>query len=212
MFSKLRAALGSKKPSGGATFSWLVVGLGNPGREHEDQRHNIGFMAADRIAADYNFSEWKNKFSGLVSDGVLYRGPRILLLKPQTFMNLSGKSVAEAAKFYKIPHANIIVLHDELDLPLGKVRVKTGGGAAGHNGLKSIDADTGDQNYMRVRIGIGHPGEKSRVSGYVLSDFAGDERHVADLMVAGIARHLDDLLAGRDSEFMNKISDETKVK
>ena len=167
-------------------------------------------MALDRMQGDHRLSDWRNKFSGLISYGD-YMGVRLLLLKPQTYMNLSGKSVAEAARFYKIPLTNIIVLHDELDLPLGKVRTKTGGGAAGHNGLKSIDADLGDQSYRRVRIGIGHPGDKARVSGHVLSDFSGDERHLSDLMVAGISRHLDLLLEGKESEFMNKISDETKV-
>lgn len=205
-----RAAFGKKKSDGGATYSYLIVGLGNPDREHENNRHNIGFMALDRMQGDHRLSDWRNKFSGLISYGD-YMGVRLLLLKPQTYMNLSGKSVAEAARFYKIPLTNIIVLHDELDLPLGKVRTKTGGGAAGHNGLKSIDADLGDQSYRRVRIGIGHPGDKARVSGHVLSDFSGDERHLSDLMVAGISRHLDLLLEGKESEFMNKISDETKV-
>jgi PTH1 family peptidyl-tRNA hydrolase len=212
MFGKLKKALSGKKQGASASaFAWLVVGLGNPGAEHEDQRHNIGFMAADRMAADYNFADWRAKFQGFAAEGSL-NGQRVMLLKPQTYMNRSGQSVAEAARFYKIPPANIVVMHDELDLPLGKVRVKTGGGAAGHNGLKSIDADLGDQNYRRVRIGIGHPGEKSRVSGYVLSGFSGAERHTADIMVAAISRHIDLLLAGRESDFMTKISEETKVK
>lgn len=188
---------------------WLIVGLGNPDRDHEGKRHNIGFMAIDRIARDYNFSAEKNKFAGIVMDGSI-GGQKALLLKPQTYMNLSGKSVAEAAKFYKIPADHIIVLHDELDLPPGKIRVKTGGGAAGHNGLKSIDAMMGTQDYIRVRIGIGHPGRASMVSGYVLSDFGADERDAMDMMVALIARHLELLLKGREADFMSKIAADTK--
>jgi PTH1 family peptidyl-tRNA hydrolase len=210
MFERIRTALGGKSPSGGASFSWLVVGLGNPGSEYENNRHNIGFMVADRMARDYEFTPWRKKFQGEIADGNI-GSDRILLIKPQTFMNRSGQSVAAAANFYKIPAERIIVLHDELDLPLGKVRVKQGGGAAGHNGLKSIDADFGNPNYYRVRIGIGHPGEKSRVSGYVLSDFDKTETEMSDMIVAAISRHMDALLNGKDSEFMTKISEETKV-
>ncbi|MBU6235641.1 MAG: aminoacyl-tRNA hydrolase [Alphaproteobacteria bacterium] len=190
---------------------WLIVGLGNPDTEHEGNRHNIGFMALDRIAADGDLPEWRKKFHAHVNE-TGFRGQRALLMKPQTYMNRSGLSVAEAAKFYKIPVDKIIVLHDELDLPFGKVRVKKGGGAAGHNGLKSIDADFGSQDYWRIRIGIGHPGDKSRVSGYVLSDFTKEERHQADIVVAGISRHMDLMLAGKDAEFMTKVSEETKEK
>ncbi|MCB1538985.1 MAG: aminoacyl-tRNA hydrolase [Rhodospirillales bacterium] len=213
MFKKLRAALGSE-PSrstkqGGASLLWLIVGLGNPGREYADNRHNIGFMVADRLARDYEFAPWRAKFSAELAEGEIM-GNRALLLKPQTYMNCSGQAVAQTARFYKIPASRIVVLHDELDLPLGRVRTKTGGGAAGHNGLKSIDADFGDKNYHRVRIGIGHPGEKARVSGHVLSDFSAAERHGVDLLVAGVARHFDLLLAGRENDFMTKISEETK--
>jgi len=211
MFNRLRAALGKKPPSGGATYSWLIVGLGNPDREHENNRHNIGFMAVDRMQADHEFSDWKNKFSAQICERQGPDGQKIMLMKPQTYMNRSGQSVAEAARFYKIPVDRIIVLHDELDIPLGKVRTKQGGGPAGHNGLKSIDNDLGNQGYRRVRIGIGHPGDKARVSGYVLSDFASDERHLSDLIVAGISRHIDFLLNGKESDFMNKIQDETKA-
>ncbi len=211
MLSRMRAAL-RRSPSGAAaSYAWLIVGLGNPGREYEGNRHNIGFMAVDRIAGDYNFGPWKNKYSAEICEGAI-EGQRIMLMKPQTYMNLSGKSVAEAARFYKIPHANIIVLHDELDLPLGRVRTKTGGGAAGHNGLKSIDADTGDQNYRRVRLGIGHPGDKARVSGYVLSDFMDKERDLVDILCAAVSRQIELLLTGDESGFMTKISEETKVK
>lgn len=188
---------------------WLIVGLGNPDREHAGNRHNIGFMAVDRMAADEGFADWRKRFQGLVSEGQMGR-ERVILLKPQTYMNLSGRSVAEAARFYKIPSSKIVVLHDELDLPLGKVRVKTGGGAAGHNGLKSIDADFGDQNYVRVRMGIGHPGDRARVSGYVLSDFLDDERHKVDIIAAAVSRHVGQLLAGREADFMTKLSQEMK--
>lgn len=218
MWNWLHAAL-RKKFSGGVSVSevqqqevspvWLIVGLGNPDREHAGNRHNIGFMVLERMADDARAPDWRQKFKGLVTE--MQCGPdRALLLMPQTYMNLSGKSVAEAAKFYKIPPGKTIVLHDELDLPLGKIRTKTGGGAAGHNGLKSIDADTGNQNYHRVRIGIGHPGDKARVSGYVLSDFTKDERHTVDLVVAAIARHMDLLIAGREADFMTKVQAQTK--
>ncbi|HEY8963529.1 MAG TPA: aminoacyl-tRNA hydrolase [Alphaproteobacteria bacterium] len=192
-----------------AVQMWLIVGLGNPDSEHENNRHNIGFMAVDRIARDFDFGPEKNKFSGILQDGTI-GGEKVYLLKPQTYMNLSGKSVAEAAKFYKIPADHIIAMHDELDLPLGKVRVKIGGGAAGHNGLKSIDASLGTQDYGRVRIGIGHPGKASMVSGYVLSDFNAAERDQMDLLVAVMARHIELLLKGRDADFMSKIANDTK--
>lgn len=217
MWNWLHAAL-SKLKLGGVSHSedntkalpvWLIVGLGNPDREHEGNRHNIGFMALDRMADDANAAPWRSKFHGQITE-ITLAGERVLLLKPQTYMNRSGQSVAEAARFYKIPADKMIVLHDELDLPLCKVKVKLGGGAAGHNGLKSIDADTGNPNYWRVRMGIGHPGDKARVSGYVLSDFTQDERHKADILCAGISRHIDLMLKGRDADFMTKLSQETK--
>jgi len=218
MWNWLRAAIG-RYLSGGASVSdtqhdevipvWLIVGLGNPDREHTDNRHNVGFMALDRLADDFRLPAWRQKFSSHITEGQLGRD-RALLMKPQTYMNLSGRAVAEAARFYKIAPENIIVLHDELDLPPAKLRVKKGGGAAGHNGLKSIDADFGSQDYWRVRMGIGHPGDKARVSGYVLSDFTGDERHKIDLLNAAIARHIELLLGGRDADFMTKISQDTK--
>ncbi len=232
MWNKLRAAIG-RLLSGGALVSvpkykrirnemlrpeqvteeppvWLIVGLGNPDREHAGNRHNVGFMALDRLVYDGAFSDWKQKFQGLVSEGKIGQ-TRVLLLKPQTYMNLSGKSVQAAAQFYKVAPDKIIVLHDELDLPPAKVRTKFGGGAAGHNGLKSIDSTLGTQNYMRVRIGIGHPGDKARVSGYVLSDFTDDERNIIDLTLAAVSRHFDYLLGGRDADFMTKTAEDTKV-
>lgn len=205
MFNKIRAALGGKSPSGGANFSWLIVGLGNPGAEYEGNRHNIGFMVLDKLAGD-----WRKKYQGLIAEADV-GGNRVLLLKPQTYMNKSGLSVAAAANFYKIPAERIVVLHDELDLALGKMRTKQGGGHAGHNGLRSIDADFGNANYHRVRIGIGHPGDKNRVSGYVLSDFAKDEMDMRDAVIDAIADHIDLFVNGKDTDFMTKVSQKTKV-
>jgi PTH1 family peptidyl-tRNA hydrolase len=147
----------------------LFVGLGNPGREHARQRHNIGFMAVEAIADRHGFSPWRAKFRGLVSEGRL-GGDKVLLLKPQTYMNRSGDSVREAARFYKLETGDVTVFHDELDLAPGRVRVKAGGGHAGHNGLRSIHSAIGEA-YVRVRLGIGHPGDKAKVTGYVLHDF-----------------------------------------
>ena len=137
---------------------WLIVGLGNPGGSYARNRHNIGFMAADEIVRRHCFSPWRSKYQGQIAEGTI-AGEKVLVLKPETYMNLSGQSVAAAARFHKIPNGNVIALHDEIDLPPGKVRVKKGGGAAGHNGLKSIDAHLGN-DYWRVRLGIGHPGDK----------------------------------------------------
>ena len=147
----------------------LIVGLGNPGAEYAGHRHNVGFMAVDEIARHHNFPAFRQKFSALVSEGVV-DGEKLLLLKPQTFMNLSGDAVGQAAKFYKLTPADISVIHDELDLAPGKVRIKSGGGHGGHNGLRSIEAHLG-KDFVRVRIGIGHPGHKERVNPHVLSNF-----------------------------------------
>ena len=148
----------------------LFVGLGNPGREYAMNRHNVGFMAIDAIAATHDFPSWRKRFSGLAAEGKL-GGEPVLLFKPQTFMNESGRAVGEASRFYKLELGDVVVFHDELDLAPGKVRVKTGGGVAGHNGLKSLTAHIGN-DYVRVRIGIGHPGQKDRVTGHVLQNFA----------------------------------------
>jgi len=215
MFTKLRAALG-KIFSGGAFHShqtedrpmWLIVGLGNPDREYEGNRHNVGFMAVDRMAYDHGGSAWRGKFAAEIADARIGT-EKVLLMKPQTYMNNSGQSVAQAAKFYKIPADHIIVLYDELDLPTAKVRVKKGGGSAGHNGIKSIDACTGDANYWRVRIGIDRPQHKGQVSSYVLSDFDADARHDIDLVCASISRNIEDLLRGSDSDFMTRIAENT---
>lgn len=183
---------------------YLLTGLGNPGARYEHNRHNVGFMALDAIAAHHGFSGWTQKFQGLVCEGSV-NGKKVFLLKPQTFMNLSGESAGALARFYKIPAETIIVLHDELDLPPARLRVKRGGGHGGHNGLKSIDAHLG-ADYQRVRIGIGHPGDKDMVSPYVLSDFSKEEMPVMQSLCAAIARHISLLLDGNEAEFMNKIT------
>ena len=182
----------------------LIAGLGNPGAKYENNRHNVGFMAADAIARRHSFSPWSKKFHGLIAEGRI-GGDKVLLVKPQTFMNLSGQSVGEAMRFHKIPLSGLIVLYDELDLAPGKVRVKTGGGAGGHNGIRSIDAHCG-KDYRRVRIGIGHPGVKEMVTHHVLGDFAKADREWLDPLLDAIADNADKLVAGDDNGFMNKVS------
>tara|TARA_R100000005_G_scaffold96134_2_gene80918 strand:+ start:1873 stop:2478 length:606 start_codon:yes stop_codon:yes gene_type:complete len=182
----------------------LLVGLGNPGKGYEGNRHNFGFMAVDEIIRRHSFMPERVRFQGLVAEGTI-GGEKVLVLKPATYMNLSGQAVGEAARFYKIPHENIIVFHDELDLPLGKVRVKTGGGHGGNNGLRSIISHIGE-NFRRVRLGIGHPGEKHLVSGYVLKDFAKAEQPTAETIIDSVARHVALLLEGNASGFMNKLA------
>ncbi len=152
----------------------IIAGLGNPGAAYAGNRHNIGFMAADSVHRRHGFPPWRSRFQGHASEGMI-RGERCLLLKPQTYMNESGRSVGEAARFLKVPLERIVVLHDELDLPPARIRVKTGGGNAGNNGLRSITALLGN-DYRRVRLGIGHPGDKALVSNYVLADFAKSDR------------------------------------
>jgi PTH1 family peptidyl-tRNA hydrolase len=181
----------------------LLVGLGNPGSEHRRQRHNVGFMAVDAIAERHNFQPFRKRFQGEIAEGVL-DGTKTLLLKPQTYMNLSGKSVGEAAHFYKLPPAQVVVMHDELDLAAGKIRMKTGGGHAGHNGLRSVDAAIGP-NYRRLRIGIGHPG-KDRVLGYVLQNFAAEENDWLDPLLGAIAAEAGYLARGDDAGFMTKVA------
>jgi PTH1 family peptidyl-tRNA hydrolase len=187
---------------------WLITGLGNPGKQYEQNRHNIGFMVIDEIARSYGFSSFKSKYQGLVSEGTI-KGQKLVLLKPQTYMNLSGQSVGAAAKFYKIPPSQIIALHDELDLAPGKMRVKKGGGNAGHNGLKSMQAHLGTPDFVRVRLGIGHPGDKDRVSGYVLSDFAKNEQNWLNLLIGAVSDYLPLLINGQDTEFMSKVASQT---
>ncbi len=163
---------------------WLVVGLGNPGSDYAATRHNIGFMAVDALAAHERFS---SKFHGETASRSI-EGEKVILLKPMTFMNLSGKSVQAAMSFYKIPPENVIVLHDELDLPLGKIRIKQGGGANGHNGLKDIDQMVGP-DYWRIRLGIGHPGMKEQVHSHVLSRFTAEEQKLVDAVNVSLVKH-----------------------
>lgn len=185
----------------------LMVGLGNPGPKYTQNRHNVGFMALDRIAADHGFTPWRSRFQGETAEGRL-GDLRVTLLKPATFMNLSGQSVGEAMRYLKLTPAEVVVLHDELDLAPGKVRVKTGGGHAGHNGLRSIHQHIGEA-YRRLRIGIGHPGHKDRVAGYVLSDFAKSEEAGLDDLLRGISDGAAALAAADDARFMNAVAART---
>ena len=182
----------------------LWVGLGNPGAQYAGNRHNVGFMALDRIASDHGFGPWQGKFRGLVAEG-RFGSVRVALLKPQTFMNLSGESVRAAAGFWKLEPAAITVFHDELDLAPFRVRLKTGGGHAGHNGLRSIIQHLGD-GFHRVRLGIGHPGHKDRVAGYVLSDFAKAEGEGLDDLLRGVSDGAPALAAGDGARFLNAVS------
>src|SRR5882672_6022511 len=181
----------------------LLVGLGNPGTRYAGNRHNIGFMAVDAIARRHGIGPWRRRFQGVACEGPI-GSQRALLLLPGTYMNESGRAVAEAAHFYKLGLTDIVVFHDELDLPPGKVRVKAGGGVAGHNGLRSISAHIGN-DYRRVRIGIGHPGVKELVHSYVLSDFAKSERPWVESLCEAIADNAGLLTTDRDSTFQNKV-------
>ncbi|MBM7066184.1 aminoacyl-tRNA hydrolase [Actibacterium sp. 188UL27-1] len=182
----------------------LFVGLGNPGAKYARNRHNVGFMALDRIASDHGFSPWRAKFQGQTAEGTL-GGTKTLLLKPQTFMNKSGQSVGETARFYKVSPADIMVFHDEIDLAPQKVKVKQGGGHAGHNGLRSIHAHLGD-GYGRVRLGVGHPGHKDAVPGYVLRDFPKADDDWLDDLMRGISDGAADLARGDAGRFMNAVA------
>ena len=181
----------------------LIVGLGNPGPRYAANRHNIGFLAIDEIARVHRASPFRRRFQGEAAEVGL--GPeRAILLKPQTFMNESGRAVAEARRFYKIALGDVIVLHDELDLPPAKLRVKLGGGNAGHNGLRSITAQCGN-DYRRVRLGIGHPGDKALVHSYVLNDFGKAEMPWVEDLARAVADHAAVLAAGEDASFQNKV-------
>jgi PTH1 family peptidyl-tRNA hydrolase len=181
----------------------LFVGLGNPGAKYAHNRHNIGFMAVDEIARRHGFPPWRRRFQGETTEGSL-DGERVVLLRPMTFMNESGRAVQEAAGFFKLAVGEVTVFQDELELPPAKVRVKVGGGIAGHNGLRSISAHIGN-DYRRVRLGIGHPGVKELVHGYVLSDFAKDERPWVQALCEAIAESAGLLTTDRDSTFQNKV-------
>jgi peptidyl-tRNA hydrolase, PTH1 family len=181
----------------------LLVGLGNPGASYAGNRHNIGFMALEAIAKRHGVGPWRRRFQGVTAEGPI-AGERLLMLLPGTFMNESGRAVAEAAHFYKLGIADIVVFHDEIELPPGKVRVKTGGGNAGHNGLRSITEHIGN-DYRRVRIGVGHPGVKELVHGYVLADFAKSERPWVEALCDVIAENAPLLAKGQDASFQNKV-------
>src|SRR5918995_2031657 len=183
----------------------LLGGRGNPGPGSARQRHNIGFMAVEAVAQAHRFGPWRSKFSSLVSEGLL-GDVRVLLQKPQTFMNLSGRAVAEAARFYKLPLEQVVVCHDELDLVAAKVRIQTGGGVAGHKGLRSIAEQLGSPDFKRVRMGIGHPGDKDRVTGHVLGDFATADREWLERLLDAFAEAAPLLAAGDDAGCMDKIA------
>jgi len=182
----------------------LFAGLGNPGAKYANNRHNVGFMAAEAIARRHSFSPWSRKFQAEVADGRI-GGQKVLLVKPQTFMNLSGQAVGEALRFYKLDPSAVTVFYDEIDLAAGKVRVKVGGGSGGHNGIRSLDQHIGN-NYRRVRIGVGHPGAKEMVHGHVLGDFSKVDREWVDVLLDAIADGADMLARGDDSGFMNRVT------
>lgn len=183
---------------------FLIVGLGNPGAEYADTRHNVGFMAADEIARSYKFSPFKAKFDGLIAEGNI-DNEKVLILKPQTFMNLSGNSVVKAAMFYKILPENIIVIHDDMDLSPTQIKAKIGGGAGGHNGLKSIDSHI-TPNYNRIRLGVGHPvGQGEEVVNHVLSRFSKIEREILDKNIVLIADTISILIKDGVAAYSNKL-------
>lgn len=181
----------------------LFAGLGNPGPRHAGNRHNIGFIVADAIHGRHRFGPWRRRFHGEVAEGLI-AGERTLLLKPMTFMNDSGRSIAEAQHFYKIGLGDVVVMHDEIDLAPAKVRVKTGGGNAGHNGLRSISAHCGNE-YMRIRIGVGRPQDQNLVHAYVLNDFAKDEQEWVATVRDAIAESIDLIVGGKPEQFQNRI-------
>jgi PTH1 family peptidyl-tRNA hydrolase len=181
----------------------LFVGLGNPGERYAGNRHNIGFMAVQAIAKRYDIAPWRRKFQGVAVEGTI-AAEKVLLLLPGTFMNESGRAVAEAANFYKLEPGNVVVFHDEAELPPGKARLKLGGGNAGHNGLRSISEHIGN-DYRRVRLGVGHPGNKDLMEAYVLQDFAKSERPWVDALCEIVADNVALLIEGKDSTFQNKV-------
>ena len=180
----------------------VVAGLGNPGARHARNRHNIGFMAVEAIARAHRFPPFRARFAGRAAEGAV-GGKRVMLIMPQTFMNDSGRSVGEALRFHNLGQDSLVVIHDELDLAPGKVRVKVGGGAAGHNGLRSITAHVGN-DYRRVRLGIGHPGDKALVYHYVLSDFSKAEMVWVEVICRAVAEAMTLLVEGQDASFQNK--------
>ena len=183
----------------------LLVGLGNPEPRYAGHRHNLGFMALDAIARGHGFGSWRSRFSSLVCEGTLGT-TKVLLQKPQTYVNRSGYAVAQAMRFYKMPLQDLVLIHDELDLAAGKLRVKTGGGVAGHNGLRSIAENLGSRDFRRVRVGIGHPGHKELVTGHVLGNFAADDRQWLEPLLDAITTAAPLLASGDDAGFMNKVA------
>lgn len=181
----------------------IFVGLGNPGPRYAANRHNVGFMAVDRLWERYRFGPWRQKFQAEIAEGVI-GDERVLLMKPLTYMNESGRAVGEATRFYKTPPSEVVVFHDELDLPPGKFRAKTGGGHGGHNGLRSLTAQLGE-DYRRIRIGIGHPGAKELVHGWVLHDFAKADEAWLEPLLDAMAAEAPLLAAGKDATFANRV-------
>lgn len=186
----------------------LLVGLGNPGAEYNQTRHNIGFMAVDMIVHRFSFSAPRMKFHGEMSEGMI-EGKKVISFKPMTYMNLSGNPVQELVRFYKIPLEKIMILHDELDIPLQKVKIKTGGGAGGHNGIKSLDSHIG-KDYRRLRIGIGHPGNKHQVTNYVLGKFSKDEQISVETELDILAKHIGLLIKGDEQAFLKQFAQAMK--
>jgi peptidyl-tRNA hydrolase, PTH1 family len=203
MFSRLFSIFHPKEQEN--TPMWILVGLGNPGTEHQHDRHNIGFMAIDAIAKAHDITAFKSRFKGDVAEGRI-AGERVALAKPMTYMNLSGECIGQLARYYKVTQNRIIVFHDELDLAPFKLRVKKGGGAAGHNGLKSLDAHLETPEYWRVRLGIGHPGDRDRVTGYVLGPFGKDEKPYVAQWMDVVAKNIPLMLQQKHEDFMTKMA------
>lgn len=204
MFSRLFSFL-TKQPRQDTSNMWILVGLGNPGKEYENNRHNIGFMVIDEIAREFGLSPFKSKFEGEIVEGRIGE-EKVVLVKPMTFMNVSGQCVQKVARFYKVTPNRIVAFHDELDLAAGKMRTKKGGGAAGHNGLKSMDACLNSQDYWRVRLGIGHPGDKDRVTGHVLGDFSKAEKQWLPDWIGALAKNVPLFIAGKHEDYMTKVA------
>lgn len=203
MLGRVRAAAPAASPTGEAPVL-LLVGLGNPGPRYAGTRHNIGFMALDEIAKRQNLSAWRKRFRSEAAEGFIGT-EKVVALKPQTYMNLSGEAVREAARFFKLGPEQVVVFHDDLDLAPCKLRIKTGGGNAGHNGLKSIDSHLGN-GFRRVRLGIGHPGDKNQVMNYVLQDFAKNEQPLVTDLCEAIGDEADRLVAGDAEGFMSRVA------
>lgn len=182
----------------------LLVGLGNPGAKYSGNRHNVGFMAVDAIARAHGFGPWKKKFQAEIAEGQI-AGARALLLKPQTYMNESGRAVGEAANFYKLSAPDVVVFYDEIDLAPGRFRMKTGGGAAGHNGIRSMIASSIGEGFRRARLGVGHPGQKELVHHYVLSDFAKADAEWVEKLLDACAKAAPMLVRGEDEKYQGEV-------